>query len=179
MNIFVLDWDLKKCAQNHVDRHVVSQVKESAQILSTAHRMLDGYWYTEKVNGRNIQRWELLDAREQHIYKSTHFNHPSVKWCRESLHNYTWLSCLFVELLKEYTYRYNKVHACSRLVSALLTAPSNISWEKPFTQPTPAMDSQYIVPGDSLASYRNYYKFAKQHLHSWKNREIPDWIMEK
>lgn len=175
MNIFVLDWDLKKCAQYHVDRHVVSQCKEYSQILSTTHRVVDGYWYTEKVNGRNIQRWELLDEREKHLYLATHWSHPSVKWCRESHQNYYWLYNLYLHLLAEYKYRYNKVHACTKLIPYLGISPSNLKYSG-FTQPTPAMDSQYIVPGDSLSSYRNYYNLAKQHLHSWKNREIPDWI---
>ena len=42
MNIFYLHSDPKTCAQYHVDRHVVSQIKEYAQLLSTTHRLIDG-----------------------------------------------------------------------------------------------------------------------------------------
>jgi len=45
----------------------------------------------------------------------------------------------------------------------------------PFTEPTPAMPEQYKVSGDSIRSYINYYVGAKQHLASWKKREIPIW----
>ena len=42
MNIFVLDRDPKLAAQQHLDKHVVKMILEYAQLLSTAHRMLDG-----------------------------------------------------------------------------------------------------------------------------------------
>lgn len=151
---------------------------ESAQILSTVHRVLDGSHYIDKTaNNRNVQRWKLDDDRENVLYLATHWSHPSVKWCRESQQNYYWLYQLFIQLLAEYQYRYGKVHACTKLIPYLGIAPKNIPW-KPFTEPTPAMDAQYIVPNDSLASYRNYYKFGKQHLHSWSNRPVPSWILE-
>ena len=42
MNIFYLDKDPKTCAQYHCDKHVVKMILEYAQLLSTAHRVLDG-----------------------------------------------------------------------------------------------------------------------------------------
>ncbi|MEK9894850.1 MAG: hypothetical protein VW518_00305, partial [Burkholderiaceae bacterium] len=36
MNIFVLDKDLDKCAEYHVDKHIVKMPLEVAQILCTA-----------------------------------------------------------------------------------------------------------------------------------------------
>ena len=42
MNIFVLDMNPKTAAQLQCDKHVVKMIVESAQMLSTAHRMLDG-----------------------------------------------------------------------------------------------------------------------------------------
>jgi len=178
LNIFYLDNDVKLCAHYHVDKHTIKQILEYAQILSTTHRIVDGEKYIDKTaNNRSIQRWKLNGAREELLYKSTHWNHPSVKWCRESQQNYYWLYQLFIQLLAEYQYRYGKVHACTKLIPYLGIAPKNIPW-KPFTEPTPAMDAQYIVPNDSLASYRNYYKFGKQHLHSWSNRPVPSWILE-
>jgi len=37
MNIFILDEDIDKCAEYHVDKHVVKMILESAQLLCTAH----------------------------------------------------------------------------------------------------------------------------------------------
>jgi len=56
----------------------------------------------------------------------------------------------------------------------LYHAPDNIP-DGPFTEPTPAMPTEYIVEGDSITSYRNYYTHAKSDLHVWKQNK-PDWI---
>ena len=42
MNIFILDNDPVLAAQQQCDKHVVKMIVESGQMLSTAHRMLDG-----------------------------------------------------------------------------------------------------------------------------------------
>ena len=42
MNIFYLDKAPEIAAQLHCDKHVVKMILESAQMLSTAHRVLDG-----------------------------------------------------------------------------------------------------------------------------------------
>jgi hypothetical protein len=42
VNIFYIDHDPVQAAQWMVDKHVVKMILESAQLLSTAHRVLDG-----------------------------------------------------------------------------------------------------------------------------------------
>ena len=42
MNIFYLHKDPDICAEYHCDKHVLKMIIEYAQLLSTAHRMLDG-----------------------------------------------------------------------------------------------------------------------------------------
>ena len=42
MNLFILDLDPVSAAQQQCDKHVPKMIVESAQMLSTAHRMLDG-----------------------------------------------------------------------------------------------------------------------------------------
>ena len=42
MNIFYLDRDPGICTLMHCDKHVVKMILETAQMLSTAHRVLDG-----------------------------------------------------------------------------------------------------------------------------------------
>jgi len=109
--------------------------------------------------------------------KASHVNHPSAVWVRQSKQNYVWLMQMWCCLLQEYTYRYGKTHACSRLVGVLSEMPHNLP-EKPFTEPTPAMPDDVKVSGNSLASYRNYYIKNKTHLANWKNRSTPKWYME-
>ena len=177
MNIFYLDRDVTKCAEYHNDKHVVKMILEYAQLLSTAHRVLDGIEYTDKTaNGRSIKRWRLEDqAFENQLYKATHINHPSAVWVRQSNNNYIWLMCLFQSLLMEYTHRYGKHHSCERLVYWLRKPPKNIPVDY-LTQPTPAMPDEYKVKNDSLQSYRNYYVGAKKSMAKWKNRQVPEWF---
>jgi hypothetical protein len=183
MNIFYLDDDTRQCAEYMVDSHVVKMILEYCQLLSTAHRVLDGHEVIEKtpVKGsvpprfRNVKRWRLDDDREKIMYSATHVNHPSAVWTRQSKENYGWLVDMLKSTIIEYTYRYDKVHKCALLYPHLIDAPRNIPIAK-FTQPTPAMPDDCKVPGDSIASYRNYYIRNKVHLHKWKKREVPDWM---
>ena len=179
MNIFYLDNDIEDCAKMHVDKHVVKMILEYSQLLSTAHRVLDGDESTQKsFTGRNVKRYTLSDDRESKLYVATHINHPSAVWVRKSIANYFWLSNLLVELCKEYTYRYGKVHKCERdgLVKLLHECIPDKLNTIVFTEPTPAMPDEFIVDGDSIKSYRNYYLGAKTRMFSWKNREVPYWI---
>jgi len=186
MNIFYLDKDPKICAEMHISKHVVKMIIEYAQLMSTAHRVIDGYEEIEKryVHGslparyRNTKVWRLTDARDATLYKATHMNHPSAIWCRASEANYVWLYKMWVHLLEEYTYRYGKIHACSKLLEPLKVAPKNIT-QKPFTAPTPAMPDDVKVPGNELASYHNYYNKNKRSFASWQgkinSRPTPSW----
>jgi hypothetical protein len=178
MNIFYLDKDPKKCAEMHLDKHVVKMIIEYAQLMSTAHRILDGEEYTDlTANGRRIKRWRLNDNREGRLMKASHINHPSGIWTRASNSNYIWLFNMWWCLLTEYTHRYGKVHSCARLLNDLMVLPKNIS-EGPFTEPTPAMPDDRKIPGDSLKSYHQYYIHNKNHFAKWTKREIPEWYTE-
>ena len=68
MNIFYLDHDPVIAAQMSCDKHVVKMILESAQMLSTSHRVLDGDEYANEVG----------------LYKLAHKNHPSTIWVRSS-----------------------------------------------------------------------------------------------
>ena len=187
MNIFYLDPDPKICAEMHLDKHVVKMIIEYAQLMSTAHRVLDGDEYFDlSANGRRIRRWRLPDYREPILMKASHINHPSGIWCRANHENYDWLYMMWKCLLKEYTHRYGKVHSCARLIGPLFNSPKNIQRCK-FFPPTPAMPtevkilSEIPVSGrkyDSLASYKNYYILNKAHFAKWTKREPPIWFTE-
>ena len=185
MNIFYLDNDPVKCAEMHVDKHCIKMILEYAQLLSTAHRVLDGILTVGlSQSGRKRQQYILNSDLESVLYSATHINHPSAIWCRQTDSNYIWLSKLLLACCKEYTYRYGKVHKCeeSGLVKALFhNTPKNIPHGN-FTGPTPAMPDECKVAGDALQSYHNYYVMNKQHLWSWKgkinSRNRPKWFNE-
>jgi len=183
MNIFYLNSNPKLCAAQHVDKHCVKMILEYAQLLSTAHRVLDGVSTIDRggATGRQRTSYILPDDRDGVLYRATHINHPSAIWVRQSRDNYAWLWNLLKALCKEYTYRYGKVHKVERegLLWELWYVPAKIAEHPTFTEPTPAMPDEVKVAGNSLASYRNYYINNKQHLASWQgkinSRSVPGW----
>ena len=176
MNIFYLDQDPTQAAQWMVDKHVVKMILESAQLLSTAHRILDGKEYIDASSGRRIKRWQLSDDREPIVYKATHINHPSAVWCRQSVENYNWLVDHFHALLQEYTYRYGKQHKCGGDLAYKISSPPLELKQWDATPMLCAMDTKYVVSADPVENYRNYYRLGKAALHKWTNREPPPWI---
>jgi hypothetical protein len=184
MNIFYLDSDPRVCAEMHNDKHCVKMILEYAQLLSTAHRVLDGSIIERlSTSGRKQKVYVLADNRDATLYSATHVNHPSAIWVRQSYANYVWLSKLLTELCKEYTHRYGKIHKVERvgLEEELMYPPMNIPAHAPFTEPTPAMPDDVKIPNDSISSYRNYYVKNKTHLASWKgkvnSRAVPNWFV--
>ena len=177
MNIFYIDKDPVQAAQWMVDKHVVKMILESAQLLCTAHRLLDGVETKGKsATGRNVKRWLLADAREPVLYSATHINHPSAVWCRQSVENYNWLADHMFALLHEYTHRYNKQHKIEGDLSYMLQSPPHNLKEYDMTTMPSAMADEYKISDDPLVNYRNYYKIGKARMHKWTNRQPPEWI---
>ena len=179
MNIFYLDHNPAECAKMHNNKHVVKMILEYAQLLSTAHRFLDGTLIDGySKTGRKQKRYVLSGNLDSILYVSTHINHPSAIWVRQSPENYIWLANMLLALCEEYTHRYGKTHKVERVglcFVLLKNIPHNIG-NSGFTQPTPAMPEDVKIPGDSIASYQNYYIKNKIHLANWKNRSTPQWF---
>ncbi len=181
MNIFALSENPSTAAKWHCDKHVVKMIVESAQMLSTAHRMLDG---TEtrrpSSTGKTMSKyWELDDNREDVLYKAVHIGHPCTVWTMQSHENYNWHYSLFNELCKEYTHRYNKVHASqTKLMDSLKKLPKNI--KKSAMQPWPlAMGSnpECINYDDPITSYRAFYQTKQARFPMvWTKRKTPTWF---
>ena len=112
MNIFYLHKDPDICATYHCDKHVLKMIIEYAQLLSTAHRLLDGVESrgSSKSGKTQVRVWTLDYKRDTLIYKASHVNHPSNIWVRSSSEHYMWLWKLWHYLCVEYTNRYGKVH---------------------------------------------------------------------
>jgi hypothetical protein len=176
MNIFYLDKDPVKCAEMHCDKHVVKMIIEYAQLLSTAHRILDGDLYiTESKSSRKVKRWALCDARESDLYLACHVNHPSSIWTRQNNGNYTWLNQLFIALCDEYTYRYGKEHETARKLKGKLTRlPTNIT-PGFFEEPPQCMPFTCKML-DTIDAYKRYYIREKANFAKWTKRKIPEWF---
>jgi len=181
MNIFILDEDPRIAASMHCDKHVPKMVLESAQMLSTAHRMLDGVETKRRSkSGKTMSKYFMLsDVREHHLYNAVHFNHPCTVWTRESTQNYLWHYELFIALCDEYTKRYGKLHLTDRsLREYLKPTPNNI----PDIDMTPfrlAMKSNPECMNESapVESYRKFYMTKQQRFKmEWKNAQTPYWF---
>lgn len=154
MNIFVLDNNHVTSSEYHVDRHIVKMPLETAQMLCTAIST-DG-----------------IDTP----YKPTHKKHPCNLWLLESLDNFYWLCDLGIALCKEYTFRYGKTHKCEAIIQWCRNNPPKIASIGITKQPL-AMPEECKISESVIDSYRNYYNKEKKHLHSWKNRKTPFWII--
>lgn len=183
MNIFPVQKTPKGSAIEHVDKHVVKMNVEYPQLLSTAHRVIDGTEYIDKGSrGQRVKRWRLEGDDEHIIYKACHVNHPSAIWCRENIEQYMWLYDLWVALGEEYTYRYGKVHTCHQKLNERLATPPRGLKSGTFKMPYPAMKQfpHCIVNGDDgevdvVESYRNFYKEDKAGFAVWSKRPTPEW----
>ena len=180
MNIFILHNDPVIAAQMQCDKHVVKMIVESAQMLSTVHRMVDGKMERRpSKSGSMLQYFKLDDEREDVLYKACHFNHPSTVWTRESMHNYRWHYDHFLALCKEYTYRYEKIHMTeTKLSDVLSNLPNNIrvtTYKTPFKL---AMNSNpECMSEDAVLSYRKFYETKQTRFNmAWTKRRQPEWF---
>lgn len=154
MNIFYLDSNPKLCAQYHCDKHVIKMILEYAQLMSTAHFVLDGI---------------------QVGYKPTHKNHPSAVWVRQAINHYDWLFDMFEWLCIQYTLRYGKYHKTSTLINLLRRTPANIPLIGWIEAPPQCMPDEY-KNADTVTAYRNYYMGGKKDIAKWKDSNVPSWF---
>lgn len=177
MNVFKLNEDPSISAMLQNDKHVVKMATEYAQLLSTAHRVLDGEEYYDKTaNNRRIKRWRMSDdVMESTLYKASHINHPSNIWTRETSANYRWLHTLWIETCNEYTFRYGKEHgAYTKLHALVADLPKNIT-EGELTFLPQAMPDD-VKGDDSVLAYQKYYRQYKAHFSKWTKRDTPDFM---
>lgn len=153
MNIFILDRNIKKCAQYHCDQHVSKMILESVQIICTC------------LNKKGFKT----------PYKSTHAKHPCVLWMEESHSNFVWLKKLALELNLEFNYRYdrNKDHAS---INVLKEIQSYCYKDIGLTEFAQVMPDQYKYKNNPVRAYRAYYRKEKAAFATWTNRSIPHWM---
>jgi hypothetical protein len=142
MNIFFLDQDPIIAAQSLHDVHLRKMILESAQLLCSAHHLLNS----------------SLDRSK--LYKLTHKNHPMSIWVRTSYGNYEWLIEYSNELINEFQFRFDKSHKTSSVIKYLSTDCGQMFSSKEYTDPPFCMPEKYIGT-DLIESYRDYYSGEK------------------
>ena len=173
MNIFYLHENPKICAEMHLDKHSSKMLVEYAQLLSTAHRVLDGKEVIRLNKANRTMKTYDHPTRDHYLYKSCHVNHPSNIWLRQSKANYEWLYEMWLCLHKEFQIRYGKDHMSYVKLKKVLKNPPVNCTNSPFTQPLQAMPDD-VKDTDSVVAYRNYYRKYKKHIATWKT-EVPAW----
>jgi len=154
MNLFILDYDIDKNAQYHVDKHMKMLLEAMQLICTTFHH-------------------QGVEAP----YRSTHVNHPCSIFTRSSKDNFQYVVDYVFALSKENIIRYDKVHASSLLLKWVANNRHLLSFPKVnMTEFALAMPDQYKT-SDAVKSYRNYYNGEKTHIFKWTNRKQPDWIL--
>ena len=157
---------------------------EYAQLLSTAHRILDGEETRVLSNsGKTMtSQWKLHDHREKILYKCAHINHPSNKWVRAAEDHYLYLLELWNNLSNEFTKRYGHVHSTwKKLVQHLNQLPKNIDRNVGYQVPPQCMPDELKISGTNdpekltIQAYRNFYMAHKREFATWKTR-IPSWF---
>ncbi len=158
MNIFYLHPNPQTAARMHCDKHCVKMILEYTQLLSTAHRVLDG------------------DDANPNVYKIAHKNHPSTIWTRSSKQHYKWLFRLFRKLNIEYGIRYGKVHKSWEKLNDILKFPPKNIKDNGWVDPPQCMPD-YCKKPDTVEAYRNYYILEKKRFATWKNNQEPEWFL--
>jgi len=103
-------------------------VLETAQLLSTTHRICQG-------------------SRSKLIYNITHRNHPAAVWVRTTVGNYKWTYRLFAALAGEFEARTGKVHkSWAELGKLLENVPKRIpeGARTPWVNCTPHKDIEDV-----------------------------------
>ena len=181
MNLFILDYNPVTAAQLQCDKHVPKMIVESAQMLSTAHRMLDGELGKRRSkSGKTMVRyWEHPSNNwEKILYKAVHTGHPCTVWTMESSDNYFWHYNHFKALCDEYTYRYSKLHKSDRELREILSnLPSNIPRGNLTSFKLAMSSNPECMFSDAVKSYRAFYQTKQERFKMvWSKRSIPEWF---
>ena len=167
MNVFYIHEDPKEAARLHIwHKHVVKMILEYAQLLSTAHRLLDGIESEGVTKTGRKKKVYTLNGNQNNVYNATHINHPSAVWVRANKAHYCWVYECMMELgniYKEKSKSGNEHLTITKMKDLLANPPLNIP-DLPFEEPPQAMDDKFKVEGDSLAAYKKYYEHKREIL---------------
>lgn len=160
MNIFAVNEDPRMAALELPDKLVPKMIVESAQMLSTAHRVLDGD----------------AGADAKLLYKKAYENHPSCIWVRQDAMNYWWLWMHALTLCQEYRWRFTDedgigMHKTESVINALQDLPLNIPANKD-TNWEVLQDLPLCMP-DQYKTENGYDQTPTQAYQSFVTRDKP------
>lgn len=155
MNLFVVDYNPVKAAQELCDKHCIKMCLETAQLLCTVF---------------NLQGFQAP-------YKTTHKNHPVSIWVRESRKNFEWALQHGLAICSEYKGRYRKTHKSEAVIRWCGDNIDSLTFENYELTPFALAMPDDCKCSDAVLSYRTYYLKYKSHIFSWR-RNKPIWVGE-
>lgn len=164
MNLFVSSPCVVECAQALDDARVINQIRETAQMLSTA----------------------LFAAGLPSPYRPTHQHHPVNRWVQADARNFAWALRHMQALAHEHRFRFHASnwHASYTLHSYLFDYPHLLPSEAPDTFQNSArnqslnLDFTHLEPTQAYRAYLNQrWRLALQASRAprWTNRSCPNW----
>jgi hypothetical protein len=192
MNLFILSINPKEAAEAHGDKHVVKMVLEACQMLYSAHWVAVHPELLKERSAIKIAKAHKALPVPEHMmsapkrkcadesgYRPVHLHHPCTIWIRECLGNYMWAVNLALALADEYEYRWpGRTHSCKAHALWLKdNLPPGLASGDRVTFAI-AMDEEFRVGKDPLASYLNYYKMSKKekNLAIYTRRSAPAFL---
>jgi len=172
VNIFVLDYEPELAAMWLCDKHVVKMPVESAQMMASALRR----------HGATDDDMPLTKSGTP--YRGGYKHHPCTVWAGECQANFWWLFRHAREICRQYSLRYNKVHACEYAILSmgdrLCTLPGrtkNLSLlsRTDFVQAMP----DELKRDCPVEAYRNYYRIAKRSIAKYRLGNAPEWLSQE
>jgi len=163
VNIFILDNDPIQAAKYLCDKHVVKMAVESAQMMASALR---------RHGATDI---DMPFTKAGKPYKGGYPNHPCTRWAGDTSDNFVWLGIHGLAICDEYTFRYEKYHACRDAILHMMKF-ANYLPDEPRTPFAQAMPDEFQCD-DSVVAYRTYYVHGKSWA-SWRRSVKPTWFSE-
>ena len=165
MNIFLLDHNPLTAAEYLCDKHIVKMPVETAQMMASSLR---GHGATDS---------DMPLTKSGNPYRGGYMNHPCTRWAGKCVGNYFWLGLHGLSLCMEYTFRYNKKHACQEAIEHMMALMNYIPGSHGTTPFVLAMPDEY-KDRDAVKAYRRYYINEKRDIAEWnKGRPAPSWFV--
>ena len=164
MNRFIIEKTSHEIAKSLCDQHIVKMPLEEAQMLCTA------LWH-------HVPEY----AEEHNLYKPVHQKHPCTLWAMENCSNFMFAYRLYVHMLEEYTFRYNKIHGAGKHRAAIENGyqylPKGGSKTK-MPQCFSGHDDLKTNEFYPINAYRQFYRVDKLRFVRYKYTDKPTWLKE-
>ena len=157
MNIFFTDENPILAASTLCDKHIVRLITEAGILLCGVHHKL---------------KYKYPDVRPPYLTGPI-INGELVNWLYKSKSNYNWCVQYALEIGRQYTLRYNKIHKSQSIIEWCRNHQPDIP-DIGLTKMPQIMPEQY-KQDDTILAYRNYCIQEKTRFAKWKLGNKPFW----